>query len=292
LIEGGAWPPEAVAEQVARDAKWLAGHLPSIATLIGVGVSVPATVRRQDGFVVQAPNLEWRDVPLAQLFAQKLGGDLDVQVGNDANLGALAEHQRGAALGFDNVIYINGSVGVGGGIIVDGSPLHGHGGYAGEIGHIMINPDGPPCHCGSAGCIETYIGEHSLLRAAGITDRHGPAEVAEVFERAEHGDRQAVAAVHYVAVWLGCTLANLVNVFNPQVIIAGGSLSEIVRLDRPAVESELDNRAMSAARQDVQVLTPGLGHESSLIGASELAFQSLLAAPDASVMATVAPVAN
>ncbi|MGX7679778.1 ROK family protein [Jatrophihabitans sp. DSM 45814] len=294
-IDGPGRAPEAVARQIVRDATWLAGRLPTSARLIGVGVSVPGTVSRQDGFIEHAPNLDWRGVPLASLLSDRLGGQLEIRVGNDADLGALAEHLRGAAVGLDNVVFINGSVGVGGGIIADGSQLRGVGGYAGEIGHIMLNPDGPPCHCGSTGCIETYIGEHALLRAAGI-DRHGPAEVAGVFASAHAGDPRAVEAVRTVAVWLGRTLATLVNVFNPQAIIVGGSLAEVLRLERQTIETEIDHRAMSASRCIVQVLPPGLGPESSLIGASELAFQTLLAAPDSPVIVvdtvTASPVAN
>jgi predicted NBD/HSP70 family sugar kinase len=290
LLGGRIWRPAAVARQVARDADWLATKLPRSATLIGAGVSVPGTVRRRDGLVEQAPNLEWREVPLADILSSELGGGLDVQVGNDANLGAIAEHQRGAAVGMDNVVYLNGSVGVGGGVIADGSELHGAGGYAGEIGHIMLNPEGPPCHCGSTGCIETYIGEHALLRAAGVHDRFGPAAALKVFNDAERGDPQARAAVAHVALWLGRTLATLVNVFNPEAVIVGGTLSGVVQIERQIIETELDRRAMSAARAAVRILVPGLGQESSLIGASELAFQALLAAPD--VFAASTPVAN
>lgn len=291
-IDGPARRPEAVIEQIGRDAEWLAARRPGLTGPVGVGVSIPGTVRRRDGFIEHAPNLNWRAVPFAQLLSARLAGEPDVQIGNDADLGAVAEHQRGAATGYDHLVYLNGSVGVGGGIISEGSPLHGVGGYAGEIGHMTINPDGPPCHCGSTGCIETYIGEHALLRAAGVTGQYGPAVLPAVFSAAERGELRELAAVHEVAVWLGRTLATLVNVFNPQVVIVGGFLADVVRLDRSAVESELDRRAMAAARTAVRILTPGLGSESALIGASELAFQSLLAAPDASALSADAPVAN
>jgi predicted NBD/HSP70 family sugar kinase len=291
LIEAGAWSPEAVADQIVKDADSLAAKLPARSPLIGVGVSVPGTVRRSDGLVEHAPNLGWQEIPFAEILAERLSRHLEVQVGNDANLGALAEHQRGAARGMDNVIYISGSVGIGGGIIADGAELHGVGGYAGEIGHLMLNPEGPPCHCGSTGCIETYIGEHALLRAAGVLRHYGPAAVSAVFADAEAGMPQAISAVQTVATWLGRTLASLVNVFNPQAVIVGGFLADVIRLARPAVENELDRRAMSAARIGVRILTPALGTESALVGASELAFQLLLAAPDMTT-AVAAPVAN
>jgi predicted NBD/HSP70 family sugar kinase len=292
LIEAGAWSPEAVADQIAEDAAALAAGLPARSTLIGVGVSVPGTVRRSDGLVEHAPNLGWRTVPFADIVSSRLGGHLEVQVGNDANLGALAEHQRGAALAMDNVIYISGSVGIGGGIIADGAELHGVGGYAGEIGHLMLNADGPPCHCGSTGCIETYIGEHALLRAAGVREHYGPEAVGAVFADAEAGREPAASAVAEVAVWLGRTLASLVNVFNPQAVIVGGFLADVVGLTRDTVEAELDRRAMAAARAGVRILTPGLGSESALVGASELAFQLLLASPDTLTVASADSVAN
>jgi len=280
--------PQAVAGQIVSDAAWLADRLPGSQGAVGVGVSIPGTVRRRDGFVEHAPNLNWRAVPFAALLAKRMPRHLDVQVGNDADLGAVAEHQRGAAIGYDNVVYLNGSVGVGGGIIAEGAQLHGAGGYAGEIGHMTVNPDGPPCHCGSTGCIETYIGEHALLRAAGVTDQHGPKVVAAVFAEAAAGDRRAVDAVHTVATWLGRCLANVVNCFNPQAIVVGGSLAEVVRLDRVSVEAELDRRAMAAARAGVQVLLPGLDEDSALIGAAELAFGNLLASPDEMVTSLAA----
>jgi len=278
---------ESVIERIAADAEWLASRRPGRCGPVGVGVSVPGTVRRRDGYVEHAPNLNWRAVPFAQLLSQAMGGGLDVQIGNDADLGAVAEHQRGAATGYDHLVYLNGSVGVGGGIIAEGNPLHGAGGYAGEIGHMTINPDGPSCHCGSTGCIETYIGEHALLRAAGVTGRHGPRAVDAVFIDAASGDPVAGQAVRTVALWLGRSLANLVNCFNPQAIVVGGSLAEVVRLERRRVEAELDRRAMAASRSGVQLLLPGLGQESALIGAAELAFQGLLDAPD-SLAASVA----
>jgi predicted NBD/HSP70 family sugar kinase len=283
-IDGDEREPEAVVARIVSDAGWLAQRRPGIAGPVGIGVSIPGTVRRQDGFIEHAPNLNWRAVPFAGLLAERLPVALEVHVGNDADLGAVAEHQRGAAIGYDHLIYLNGSVGVGGGIIAEGVQLYGVGGYGGEIGHMTINPDGPPCHCGSTGCIETYIGEHALLRAAGITDRHGPRVVEAVFADAEAGQPAASEAVRTVATWLGRSLANLVNCFNPQAIVVGGSLAEVVRLERVLVESELDRRAMAAARAGVQLLLPGLHQDSALIGAAELAFTDLLEAPDSPIV--------
>jgi predicted NBD/HSP70 family sugar kinase len=267
--------PAVALTQIGRDARWLAARMPPNATLAGVGVSVPGTIHRRDGLVVHAPNLSWKNVPLGSKLSAKLGAE--VTIGNNANLGALAEHQRGAARHVRDLIYIVGTVGVGGGMIVDGAEMHGANGYAGEIGHMMLDPEGPPCHCGSNGCVETYIGEHALLREAGVVGNFGPRAVAAVLADAEHGVPQACGAVAKVAVGLGRMLAILLNVFNPQAVIVGDTLGEILRMERPRVRHEISQRAMAEAR-NAEITTPSLGRDAPLIGASELAFQQVIAA--------------
>ena len=132
--------------------------------VVGIGVAVVGLVRRGDGFVRLAPNLGWTDVPLADLVADRLALGVPVAVGNEADLGGMAEHLRGAAEGARDVLYVSGEVGIGGGLIVDGRPLDGHRGYAGEIGHLAVNPDGGRCGCGATGCWETEVGEAALVR--------------------------------------------------------------------------------------------------------------------------------
>lgn len=282
-VEGSGRRPDRIAARIARAGERLMKQVTDTPP-VAVGVSVPGAVRRGtgtvDGVVELAPNLGWRHVAFGQQLRAKLPWDIPVKVGNDADLGAVGEHQRGAAIGLDNVIYLTGSVGIGAGIIVDGREMYGAGGFAGEIGHVTINPDGPPCHCGSTGCIETYLGEHALLRAAGVTDEHGAAALANVFAAAEAGDGRAEEGVRTTALWLGRALAILVNVFNPQAIVVGGSLSHVIRLERALMEQVLDQRAMAASRADAAILLPGLGEDSALIGAAESAFAELLAAPD------------
>ena len=147
------------AERIATDLAKLA--LPLIRShgardsLIGIGVAMVGVVRLSDGLVRLAPNLGWREVPLGELLAQRLKLGLPVIVANEADLGALAEHRRGVAVGIDDVLYLSGEVGVGGGLIVDGQPLLGASGYAGEVGHMPVNPGGATCRCGSVGCRET-----------------------------------------------------------------------------------------------------------------------------------------
>ncbi|MBV9593130.1 MAG: ROK family protein, partial [Actinobacteria bacterium] len=162
--------PAEVARVIADEADALAAKLAAGSWLVGAGVSIPGTVR-PDGHVAQAPNLHWRDQAFGQLLAEQLPKHVPLRFGNDANLGALAEHQRGAAQDTGHCIYLSGKVGVGGGVIVDGIALTGAGGFAGEIGHMVLDPAGPPCQCGSNGCLETLVGEEALLRLCG---RAGP----------------------------------------------------------------------------------------------------------------------
>ncbi len=160
-----------VARLIAAMLPELTQPLAALAWPVGLGVSVPGTVRRSDGRVELAPNLGWTNEPLAELLAELVAPALPVQLGNDADLGALAEYRRGAGRGCDDLIYLNGKIGVGGGIITGGNPLAGHDGLAGEVGHMMLDSSGPVCHCGGRGCVETYIGEQRSCRCVDAPNR-------------------------------------------------------------------------------------------------------------------------
>ncbi len=151
--------------------------------IVGIGVAVAGVVRRSDGLVSMAPNLGWIDVPLGARLARALATAVPIVVMNDADAGVLGEARRGAAVGVDNVLYVSGEVGVGGGMIVDGRLLTGVAGFAGEIGHLTINPDGRPCRCGSIGCWETEVGEGMLLALAGYPADAGRSGIDAVLAR-------------------------------------------------------------------------------------------------------------
>ncbi len=139
-------------------------ELPDTLVVHGVGVAIAGVVRRSDQRVIIAPNIGWNDVPLGDLIRAQLPIDVPVVIANDGDLGALAEVRRGVATTMSDVVYITGEVGVGAGVIADGRPLGGAEGFAGEVGHIPVNPAGLACKCGSAGCWETEVGEEALLR--------------------------------------------------------------------------------------------------------------------------------
>jgi len=250
---------------------------PKVVRCIGVGVSVPGAVRSSDGMVRFAPNLGWTNEPFARLLTERL--QMPVQVGNDANVGVLAEHLRGAAVGINDVAYVNGSVGIGGGFLVGGAELSGFEGYAGEVGHLLVDSDGLPCRCGATGCWETKVGENQLLTAAGRLPGGGPAAVAEVIAEAQAGNPRAERALEEVATWTGVGLRAVVNLFNPQMIVLGGVLARAWVARADLVDAGMARGALIAPRESVTVRPAQLGEDSSLLGAAELAFAPLIADP-------------
>jgi predicted NBD/HSP70 family sugar kinase len=268
----------AVLADLARD---LRARLPSDVTIVGVGVAVVGVVRRSDGMVSVAPNLGWRDEPLGEVLTDALGMDVPIAFANEADLAVLAEHRRGAARDVDDVVLVWGSIGVGGGLILDGRPLIGAAGYGGEVGHIPVNPDGLPCRCGSTGCWETEVGTMALLRRAGRSPQGGRDAFATLLAHAEAGDATALDAFNDTAHWLGIGLAGIVNVLNPSLVLLGGRLTASYPFVRSTLEAELDRRVLRASRRLVRVVPTSLGDDAPLLGAAELAFGPLLADPAA-----------
>jgi predicted NBD/HSP70 family sugar kinase len=258
---------------------------PKNSTCVGVGVGIAGVVGVDDNVVRFAPNLRWVDVPLGSMLDERLEGRLPVVVGNDGSVGALAEHVRGAAAGMSDVIYISGEVGVGGGIIIGGQPLLGSSGYAGEIGHMSVNPiSGRFCRCGRRGCWETEIGEEAVLLAAGAPPG---ADLSEVLAAHAAGDQRVIDGMRPVGDWLGLGVANLVNVFNPEMIVFGGATRGLFAATEAETREAL-RFALTAPRERLRLETAALGADSTVIGAGELAFEPLLENPMTALGATPA----
>ncbi|WP_250035111.1 ROK family protein [Paractinoplanes maris] len=248
------------------------------ATCVGLGASYCGMVRPGDGMVRYGPELGWVDQAFGTELAKALDLGLPVSVGNEAHLGALAEYERGAGVGVPDLIYLHGDVGVGGGILVGGRLLGGDGGYGCEVGHMLVNPvDGRPCLCGSQGCLEAETGEYALLAAAGRTP--GPAAVRAVVRDALAGDRTAAAATAEVGDWLGIGVANLINLFNPGVVIFGGMLRDVYEAAAPQVAARITRHAMPVSRERAALRLSALAGDATLLGAADLGFAALLADP-------------
>ncbi len=271
-------------DAIVDDLRDLVARLPLDAhrgDVIGIGVAMAGLVRRSDGTVSSAPNLGWRDAPLGARLGASLGLDIPVHVANEADVAAVAELRRGAARGADDLLLIWGEVGVGGGIVVDGAPLTGVAGYAGEVGHMPVNPAGATCGCGSIGCWETEIGERALLRLAGRPVDGGPDAVEAVLSDAGDGEPGALVALAHVGRWVGIGLSGLVNILNPRVIVLGGLFARAFPYVDAAIVAELDRLALRGPRELVRIAPAALGVDAPLMGAAELALEPFITDPSA-----------
>ncbi|MFF1479282.1 ROK family protein [Streptomyces sp. NPDC058301] len=230
----------------------------------GVTLALPGLVA--GGTVRQAPNLGWNGVAADALFAQALAEypntpSLPVSSENEANLAALAELWFGGPGEARTFLYLSGEIGVGGALVLNGELLRGAHGFAGEIGHVPLDPAGPACRCGARGCLEQYAGQSALLRGAGIDEDAGAAGVAELERRAAAGDERALAALGTAGVMLGRVLAGAVNLVDPEAVVLGGVYRALAPWLSPPAEAELAARVVSG-------LWP---HDSGRLRASSLA---------------------
>ncbi len=270
-----------VVEVLTRFGHQLYEAAPATSVCVGVGASYCGMIRPGDGMVRFGPDLGWVDQAFGAELDRRLGLGLPVSVGNEAHLGALAEQQRGAGAGFQNLIYLHGDVGVGGGIIVGGDLLDGESGYGCELGHMVVNPyNGRPCGCGSHGCLEAEAGERALLDAAGRpAEQFGRDAVRAVVDDADRGDPMAQEALRRIGDWLGIGVANLCNLFNPGMVIFGGMLRDMYPGAAAQVRARIAANVLPVARERVRLRTSALGDDATLVGAAELGFAELLADP-------------
>ena len=273
--DGEAWQ---VGASVAALIRRVVADAPPAAPLVGIGISVPGLVRRNDGLIRLAPNLEWHDVSFGSIVLAALGLDIPVSIANDADLGALAEHRRGAGVGIDDLIYVSGHVGVGAGVITGGHRMEGAGGYAGEVGHLRFNPQGRPCHCGNLGCWETEVGAHAIAEAIGY-----PADKAAQLDDILDGYREPPPGLRETGTALGQGLASIVNAFNPRLVVLGGYFRSLYTLVGAEVNAGLNERALPAPLESVTLALPVLGADSVLLGAAEIALEPLFVDPVAAL---------
>ncbi|MFH5879106.1 ROK family protein [Arthrobacter sp. NA-172] len=241
----------------------------------GVGIAVPGLVNRDDGVVRHAPHLGWRNAPVAAMLSEATG--YRCHAANDASLGAEGELLFGAGAGQKNLIYLNGGAsGIGGGIIAGGSLLRGASGYAGELGHTFVRSSGKTCHCGATGCLETEVTQSSLFELAGLDG--GDASQLEQALR-ENRSKSVTAEVARQLGYLGITLRNAVNTFNPEAIVLDGFLGTLHSLSPGTLDNLLRSQAMVGPAGQVRINRAALGSDLMMIGAAELAFTQFLADP-------------
>jgi predicted NBD/HSP70 family sugar kinase len=269
-------------------AKVLGRAVRMIGTALALAVAVPGPVETDSGLLRLAPNLGWVDVPVAGILADRLAGhDLAVVVDNEANLAALGELWFGGHHDLADFIHVSGEIGVGGGVVLSEELFRGVRGFAGEIGHVVVQPDGPRCRCGARGCLEQVAGQEAILRAAGLTGAVGTSigqpggSVAELLARARAGDPATLRAVESAGRALGIGLSATVNVVDPSTVVLGGLYAALEPWLRGPLLEELSERAITHRWSPVRLLASRLGPDAAVRGAAGVVVKRVLSEPAA-----------
>ncbi len=252
--------------------------------LVGIGIGAPGAIDVEHGFVYFFPNIPgWENTPLKKILEKKL--KLPVFVDNDANAMALGEFYFGAGKNVKHMIALTLGTGVGGGLVLDGKLFHGPAFSAAEIGHMVVDPDGPVCGCGNRGCIETFVGNGYFVKEVKRKLDSGEKSVLTrwlqegkelspklVQEAARAGDRFAKEQWEITGERLGTFLAGLVNLLNPEKIVIGGGVALGGDLVLEPIRKAIKKKAFPIAARFVKVLPAVLSNDAGLVGAAALAF--------------------
>lgn len=247
--------------------------------ILGIGLGAPGTVDRELGVVLAAPNLRWQNYPLVERMTALTG--LPVRIDNDANCATYGEWWLGAARGGINVIGVTIGTGVGGGIIIDRQLYHGFTGAAGEIGHVTIDLTGRRCGCGNYGCLEAYASGSAIAGRAREALEHDETSVlrtlvhgdlsritaALVYQAASEGDGVALEIVRDTAKFLGAGIANLLNIFNPDVVVIAGGVTQAGELLFAPLRTEVRRRAFKSVSDACRIVPGTLPGTAGVVGA-------------------------
>ena len=227
-----------------------------------MGIGVPGPILYEKGIVIEPPNLPgWKRVNLKKVLEKEF--KVPVHLDNDANCAALAEAYFGAGRKARHFIYITISTGIGGGIIIDRKLYRGAIGAAGEFGHMIIDPRGPKCGCGNFGCFEALASGTAIKKRAGM-------DAISVELAARQGDKKAIKVIEKTAHYLAIGIANLVNIFNPEMVILGGGVSKMRELLLTPIRKEFKKYALTLPAKNVKIVRAKLGSESGVLGAVAL----------------------
>ena len=265
---------------------------PNCGGLLGLAVGVPGMVDESSGRLLFAPNLRWEDVPLRDILKAEFGS-VPIFVDNEANLAALGENLFGAGKGYHEVLFVSAGVGLGGAVVRNGQLARGATGFAGEFGHMTMDPNGERCNCGNRGCWETQVSQSALFRAiraaldSGQTSlipelcQDGPdgLTVPVVVEAARQGDAVAYDALAGVGRALGTGIASLINAFNPDLVVLGGILSLAGEFLLPLIEQEIQARALRWNAAATRVILAKHGFDTCVMGGVAILFQTIVMQP-------------
>ncbi len=254
--------------------------------LDSISIAAAGAIDFEKGLVTSSPNLPgWHNIPLRDIIKEKYG--INTFLINDANAAALGEHHFGAGRGVNNLIYLTVSTGIGGGIIINGKLYSGLYGSAGEIGHMTIDVNGPRCSCGNIGCLEVLASGTAVAREAIKRISQGESSsLTEIMEgkieditaekvsvAAQGGDSLALEVISKAATYLGVGMVNLVNIFNPEMIIVGGGMAKMGNLLLNPARQVVRERAFQLSAQAVRIVPAQLGDDAGALGAAVFAFQ-------------------
>lgn len=274
--------------QLVEDAM---GNAPrTVNGIMGIGIGVPGIVDFRKGLVLMAPNLNWRDVPLKEMMERRF--QIRVYIDNEANVGAVGEKWFGIGVECSNFVYVSAGIGIGTGIIINGELYRGASGLAGEIGHVTINIHDELCSCGNIGCWENYASERALLNymraqlKQGKRDDYinsesvGDLNALRIIDFAHKGSTIAIEGLKEIGRYLGVGIVNLINTFNPEMIIIGNTLSLAENIILPEILDEVSKKCFIYKYRDVKIRTSKLNLHAGAMGAAALVISKLFAQPE------------
>jgi glucokinase len=245
-----------------------------------IGIASPGPLDPHAGVILDTPNIhEWKNFPLTQKLSEHFG--IPVHLDNDANLAGLAEWKYGAGKGHHDLVYLTISTGIGGGVISGDRLLQGFHGLGAELGHMTIDPNGPPCGCGKRGHIESFSSGPSIVRYVNKQINAGQKSslqtdpdlsASQVAEAALTGDPLAISAFDRAGYYLGIAVANYLAIFDPSILVFGGGVSQVGDLLFKPLETSLRQHIFHPHYMDNLVITKAaLGDDAGLLGALALA---------------------
>jgi glucokinase len=256
------------------------------ADIIAIGVGSPGPLDLKKGSIIETPNLKWKDAPLKARLKDAL--KRPVSIDNDGNVGLLGEFAYGAGHGSRDMVGLFIGTGIGGGVIINGKLLHGFNENAAELGHMILNPDGPLCGCGNHGCLEAFASRLAIereIRAAitngtastildGVEKPEAPLRSKRLSEAYAAKDQATVYAIEKSAVYVGYGVASLLNIFNPEVVVIGGGVVEAIGEPYVQIVQQIASQnVFKIALRNVRIVSAELKDDSAVLGAAMLAWQ-------------------
>lgn len=292
LMESDFPSPSQDAEEMVETFKVLTGkecrrYLESGLRVKAVGIAAAGYVLQEEGILMNAPNIAWRNAPLRKIAAEATG--LPAVLDNDANGAAAGERFAGVTRGVDNFVYLTLGTGVGGGVYVDGKLLRGNRGMAAEAGHIVIDPNGPLCGCGNRGCLEALASGTALgHEGVGLAKKNPDTILIEmaggdpiaitgrmVAEAARQGDDAALRALKIWSGYLGLGIVSLIHVFDPEIVVLGGGVSYSGDLFIDDVRQTVSERGIPTLVEGIPIVLSEFRGEAGVIGAAALAWEEI-----------------